>query len=85
MTEIKAHYGENIDVILTLDNAGCHPPDLDTVLEHVEVRYMPANTTPIIQPMDQGVIYTFKKAFMDINYNKMIGYVQCRGANLVHF
>ena len=53
--EIKAHYGENVDVILTLDNAGCHPPDLDTVLEHVEVRYMPANTTPIIQPMDQGV------------------------------
>ena len=26
--EIKAHYGENVDVILTLDNAGCHPPDL---------------------------------------------------------
>ena len=73
--EIEDHYGKDVDVILTLDNAGCHPPDLDTILNHVEVRYMPPNTTPLIQPMDQGVIYSFKRAFMERYYSKMIDYV----------
>ena len=47
--ELKAHYGENVDVILTIDNAGCHPPDLNSVLDYVV----------LIQPMDQGVIHIY--------------------------
>ena len=50
--ELKEHYGENTDVILTIDNAGCHPPDLNELLDYVEVKYLPPNTTAVIQPMD---------------------------------
>ena len=73
--ELKAHYGENVEVILTIDNAGCHPPNLNNLLDYVEVRYLPANTTALIQPMDQGVIHVFKLNYLDIYYNKMIEYV----------
>ena len=57
--EVKAHYG-NRKIILTLDNASSHPTDLGVSESQVEVRYLPANTTPLIEPMDQGVIYTMK-------------------------
>ena len=77
--ELREHYGENTDVIITLDNAGCHPTDLDHLLEHVEVKYLPPNTTAVIQPMDQGVIHVFKKNYMNIYYNKMIDYVLQNG------
>ena len=73
--ELKAHYGDNVDVILTIDNAGCHPPQLNNILDYVEVKYLPANTTALIQPMDQGVIHVFKVNYLDIYYNKMIDYV----------
>jgi len=77
--ELKAHYGENVDVILTIDNAGCHPPNLNNLLDYVEVKYLPANTTALIQPMDQGVIHVFKVNYLDIYYNKMIDYVLQHG------
>ena len=72
--ELKAHYGAHTDVILTIDNATCHPPDLNGILDYVEVRFLPPNTTALIQPMDQGVIHVFKKNFLDLYYNKMIDY-----------
>ena len=33
--ELKKRYGRDAQVILTIDNAGCHPPDLNSVLEYV--------------------------------------------------
>ena len=75
MTLSLKNTGEDVHVILTIDNAGCHPPDLNNLLEYVEVRYLPPNTTAAIQPIDQGVIYTFKRAFLDIYYNKMIDHL----------
>merc|ERR1711942_231667 len=77
--ELKEHYGENTDVILTIDNAGCHPPDLNDLLDYVEVRFLPPNTTAVIQPMDQGVIHVFKTNYLDIYYNKMIDYLLLHG------
>merc|ERR1739842_200384 len=59
----------------TIDNAGCHPPQLNNILDYVEVKYLPANTTALIQPMDQGVIHVFKLNYLDIYYNKMIDYL----------
>ena len=73
--EIKEHYGRDTEVILTIDNAGCHPPELNDLLPNVQVKYLPPNTTALIQPMDQGVIHSFKKNFLSIYYNKMIEYV----------
>ena len=72
---IIAHYGEDRKVILALDNAGPHPEDLGLRSDQIVVKFPPPNTTPIIQPMDQGVIYCFKRAYMNIYYDKMMDHV----------
>ena len=52
-------------VLLILDNAPGHPESIHQVaLEMgVEVVFLPPNTTSLIQPMDQGVIRTFKSYY----------------------
>lgn len=45
-------------ILLFLDNAPVHPPDV--VLKNITLKFFPANTTAQIQPLDQGVIRTFK-------------------------
>ena len=50
--------------LILLDNAPSHPDDLKELHPHFKVEFLPANTTSILQPMDQGVISTFKKLYM---------------------
>ena len=49
---------QNRKVLLFLDNAPVHPPDVE--LKNITLKFFPANTTSRIQPLDQGVIRTFK-------------------------
>lgn len=60
--------------ILLLDNAPGHPQNLDTLDTGLDVKviYMPPNTTSILQPMDQGVIFTFKAYYLRITLKEMI-------------
>jgi hypothetical protein len=48
---------KNKNVILFLDNATCHP---EVTLSNVKMAWFPANATSTLQPMDMGVIYTFR-------------------------
>ncbi|GIX91898.1 tigger transposable element-derived protein 1 [Caerostris darwini] len=57
---VKKYLQENnlpVQALLILDNAPAHPPNLeDDILEElkfIKVLYLPPNTTPILQPMDQ--------------------------------
>ncbi|XP_043575633.1 tigger transposable element-derived protein 1-like [Chiloscyllium plagiosum] len=54
--------------LLVMDNAPAHPPnleeDLDIEYDFIKVKFLPPNTTPLIQPMDQNVIANFKKLYM---------------------
>ncbi|KAI3361607.1 hypothetical protein L3Q82_013745, partial [Scortum barcoo] len=56
-----------LQALLVLDNAPAYPPNLeDDILEEfkfIKVLYLPPNTAPILQPMDQQVISNFKKLF----------------------
>ncbi|GFS79232.1 tigger transposable element-derived protein 1 [Nephila pilipes] len=56
-----------VQALLILDNAPAHPPNLeDDILEEfkfIKVLYLPPNTTPILQPMDQQGISNFKKLY----------------------
>lgn len=52
---------QNRKIILFLDNAPCHPIDMD--LTHVKLQYFPPNTTAKLQPLDQGIIKTFKTLY----------------------
>ena len=50
--------------LLVLDNAPGHPAQLGDFNPNVKVVYLPPNTTALLQPMDQGVIASFKAYFL---------------------
>ncbi|CAF2002117.1 unnamed protein product [Rotaria magnacalcarata] len=45
-------------ILLFLDNAPVHPPDIK--LTNITLKFFSANTTAVIQPLDQGIIRNFK-------------------------
>ena len=51
--------------LLLLDNAPSHPDDSKLISDDgkIKVLYLPPNTTSLIQPMDQGIIYTCKRHY----------------------
>uniref|UniRef100_H3AEI1 HTH CENPB-type domain-containing protein n=1 Tax=Latimeria chalumnae TaxID=7897 RepID=H3AEI1_LATCH len=51
--------------VLLLDNCPAHPPaeSLKTSDGNIKVFYLPKNTTSKIQPLNQGIIVNFKKAY----------------------
>ena len=53
-------------IALVLDNATCHPPDLQLVLKSIKLVFLPPNTTSVVQPMDQGIICNFKIKFKNM-------------------
>ena len=60
--------------VLLLDNCPAHPPAemLRTRDGRIKVAYLPKNTTSLIQPLDQGVIATFKKNYRRELVTKLI-------------
>ncbi|KAG6923034.1 JRK-like [Chelydra serpentina] len=63
--------------LLLLDNCPAHPP-VETLTSKdgkIKVSYLPKNTTSKIQPLDQGIIATFK-----MNYRKAL----VKKLNLLH-
>ena len=55
------------EVLLLLDNAPSHKLQEGLVLECSKVLFLPANTTTDLQPMDAGVIATFKKQYKKLS------------------
>lgn len=63
--------------LLVLDNAPSHPVNLDETNDQVKLIFLPANTTSLLQPMDQGVIATFKMYYLRRNFNQLIEAMDC--------
>ncbi|GFV40879.1 tigger transposable element-derived protein 1 [Trichonephila clavipes] len=66
--EVEAYMKEkslDFKVLLIVDNAASHPQ-----LEHpnLQLVFLPPNTTSLIQPLDQGIIATFKKYYIKTTY-----------------
>ncbi|XP_053235637.1 uncharacterized protein LOC128409319 isoform X1 [Podarcis raffonei] len=49
--------------LLVMDNAPGHPPGLAEEFGFINVKFLPPNTIPLIQPMNQQVISNFKKLY----------------------
>ncbi len=59
-------------ILLVLDNAPGHPSHLADLHPNVKVVFLPPNTTPLIQPMDQGAIAAFKANYLKITFAQAI-------------
>ncbi|XP_058810614.1 jerky protein homolog-like [Phymastichus coffea] len=61
--EVHEKHPEGRKVLLLLDNAPSHPPaaELNAINDTVQVLFLTANVTALIQPMDQGVIEKMKR------------------------
>lgn len=60
-------------ILLVIDNAPGHPH-----LEHsnIKIEFLPPNTTSILQPLDQGIISTFKKYYIKSTYQFILNKIE---------
>ena len=54
---------EGINVILFLDNATVHPLSLIGMYSNIKIIYLAKNTTLRLQPLDAGIIQSFKTKY----------------------
>ncbi|CAB5384860.1 unnamed protein product [Rhizophagus irregularis] len=67
------HQGQR--VLLLLDNCSSHKLD-GLTLRYTDVHFLPPNTTSKIQPMDAGVIMSFKRHYRRSHVRLLLRYVE---------
>ncbi|XP_042776554.1 tigger transposable element-derived protein 1-like isoform X4 [Panthera leo] len=67
-----ASHGLPHRALLLLDGAPCHPAHLGGLSAHVRVEFLPKNTSALIQPMNQGVIATFKAYYLRRTLSQLV-------------
>ncbi|CAG8481124.1 4915_t:CDS:2, partial [Ambispora gerdemannii] len=62
----------NQKILLLIDNAKCHEADNINKLSNIQIHFLPPNTTSIIQPLDQKILYSLKAQYKKILCSKKI-------------
>lgn len=73
-TTKKGKTRQEVRAILLLDNAPAHPSvrELRSPDGRIRVEFLPANTTSLIQPMDQSVIQSFKNHYRRLMLDQVL-------------
>ncbi|KAM6435888.1 tigger transposable element-derived protein 1-like [Liasis olivaceus] len=89
---IKKYLSENQlpeRCLLLMDNAPAHPPALvdamDAEYDFIKVKFLPPNTTPLLQPMDQQVICNFKKLYTKALFTRCFNVTEETSLTLTEF
>ena len=61
-------------ILLLLDNASTHQLEDNEQLSNIKLHFLPPNTTAHLQPLDQGIIYSFKVVIYSccVSYNYIL-------------
>lgn len=66
---------QNRKILLIVDNCSAHPKEIEN-LKAIKVEYLPPNATSELQPMDQGVIHSFKRIYRKTLIRKILFHVE---------
>jgi len=61
---------KNRKILLLLDNCSSHK--IPFAIKNIELLYLPKNTTSILQPLDAGIIKSFKSKYLKYQIGKII-------------
>ncbi|XP_033001754.1 tigger transposable element-derived protein 1-like [Lacerta agilis] len=78
-----------LKALLLMDNAPAHPNGLEEDLledfRFINIMFLPPNTTPLLQPMDQQLIASFKKLYTKELFRRCFEVTDCTNITLREF
>ena len=70
---------KNKKIILLLDNAASHNLESDVILTNIRLKYLPPNTTSVLQPLDAGIIRSFKCIYKNKLVESFLNSIELNG------
>jgi hypothetical protein len=64
------------NVVMFVDNATCHRLESQIEPRNTTIRFLPVNTTSVIQPLDMGIIRSFKAKYLDMITRKRLALME---------